>query len=96
LKNKRLSLNGELGLLLQGSHRSYNTTFSHTFKQRSGFEGRLSAMLSQGVWEMGPYVHYWRVNDSEKNYSYINNTRIESFEPRNTTLDVGVRVDRHF
>ncbi|MBP9712199.1 MAG: hypothetical protein KBD60_00735 [Sterolibacterium sp.] len=96
LKGKRLSLTGELGLLIQGTHHSYNSTFSETFKQRSGFEGRLSAMLNQGNWEMGPYVHYWRVNDSDKNNVTVGNVRITSFEPKNTTLDIGVKIDRHF
>lgn len=93
---KRLSLNGELGLLLMGSNHSHSDTFSDTFKQRSGFEARLAATLSQGSWEVGPYVHYWRVNDSDMNRVYIGKTLIESYEPKNTTVDVGVKVDRRF
>lgn len=93
---KRLTLNGELGLLLMGSNHSHNDTFSDTFKQRSGFEARLAATLNQGAWEVGPYVQYWKVNDSDKNYEYVGRTLTASWEPKNTTVDVGIKVDRHF
>lgn len=74
-------------------------------KQQNGYEIRLSATITQNAWEFGPYLQYWKINNSEtkiftetvqtsdnKWTSYTFSGR----EPSNTTVDIGFKVDRHF
>ena len=97
LGNKKLTLNGEAGLLISGSNTTHLSDVvpsapNLVLKQRSGYELRLAAMVNQGAWEVGPYLQYWRVNDSEKQVV----GPLQYWEPRNTTVDAGFKVDRHF
>lgn len=94
--NRRLTLTAEAGLLISGSNTSESDTMHQVFKQRRGYEIRLGAMVGKGNWEAGPYFQYWRVNDSEKNYENVGRVRYVHWEPRNTTVDVGLKIDRRF
>jgi hypothetical protein len=95
--NKKLSWNAEAGILISGSNFTHLSDYdpslpNMTFKQKNGYELRLAAMLTQGAWDVGPYLQYWKVGDSE----IVNFGTFGFQEPKNTTVDVGVKVDRRF
>ena len=66
------------------------------FKQNAGYEIRLAAMATNGVWEYGPYLEYWNINKSETKTQTILGVPVSAWEPKNDTTDIGIRVSRHF
>jgi hypothetical protein len=71
-----------------------------TNKQNSGYGGRLSFMYQQNNWSVGPYVNYWRINDSDsvsapnkKNGSVVTSLW---HEPKNYTIEAGLKISYRF
>ena len=59
-----------------------------SFKQSSGYGLRFSTLVRFDTWSVGPSLVLWRIKDSET---------VSSFrEPRNNTLEFGVKASYHF
>ena len=85
------SLKGEYDSLIRGtqhSHMGILGTEKLTHKQTSGYGFKTEAMISLKMTSchvsFGPYLHYWKIKDSEK--------KDDSLEPQNKTIEPGLKI----
>ncbi|MEQ1629620.1 MAG: hypothetical protein ABL873_03835 [Gallionella sp.] len=71
--------------------------------QHSGYGIKLSVRYEQANWAVGPYAHYWNVGDSfivplyqNGRPVYKNGLQAGWQEPKNNTLEFGLKVSRQF
>ena len=78
-------------------------TSSAEFKQKSGYglKGEVSvsyAYSDKVSFSVSPYIHYWNIKkskDAEK-YDYDNGFSYITYEPKNTTVESGIRLGVSF
>jgi len=91
--------NLELDVFLQGKQRSQLADtgiaglMNATNTQNSGRGYRWSLMFENGLWSFGPWLHYWKVRESD--IVPIGNG-LFSQEPKNTTREAGLEVRYRF
>ncbi|MDH5535695.1 MAG: hypothetical protein OEZ08_09025 [Betaproteobacteria bacterium] len=101
----KLSTTLEFDYLVKGWQKS-NLTDASTFlpdqtnKQHSGFGVRASMYYEKANWLFGPWFHYWRIDQSETTSTTVtvsgSTFRALIFEPKNRTVEIGVRLGYRF
>lgn len=86
--NNTLETNLELNVLIQGKQTSYLNNYTAQNPQNKGTGFRTSMLFKRDKWALGPYAHYWTVQDSEVDALY--------YEPANTTTELGVKLRYDF
>ncbi|MEI6468606.1 MAG: hypothetical protein WCO72_03970 [Betaproteobacteria bacterium] len=70
------------------------------FTQKSGFGVKLSTIYKFDQWSIGPYLNYWRIQNSDTTsavYVVEGSTTTSSFkEPTNTTMEFGLKAGYRF
>jgi hypothetical protein len=101
----RLSTTFEFDYLVQGWQKSNLTDATallpnQTNKQHSGYGIRASVFYEKANWSFGPWVHYWRINQSEMTSATVTvaggTLRALIFEPKNKTTEIGLRLGYKF
>jgi len=68
-----------------------------TNSQTKGYGLKLSIMYEKDKWMVGPYAHYWNINDSDFALVYQNGIPVGTGqEPRNNTVEFGLKVGQQF
>ena len=68
-----------------------------TNNQNSGYGLKLSIIYEKDKWVIGPYAHYWYINDSDITLVYQNGILVGTgLEPRNNTIEFGLKVGQQF
>jgi hypothetical protein len=84
----RLSTTIEVSYLLRGEQNSRLTdaALAQDIKnhQDKGFGWRLGTMYHLGAWSVGPFLHGWNIQDSDRVGGL--------FEPKNTTTEFGIKA----
>lgn len=101
----RLSTTFEFDYLVHGRQRSQLSDATvlvpdQTNHQHSGYGIRASMYYEKTNWSFGPWIYYWRINQSETtsaNVTVLGTTFTAFFyEPRNRTVEVGLRLGYKF
>ena len=61
--------------------------------QDKGYGYRLSVMAEKGSWAFGPWMQYWRIDDSD---IVSIGSGVSGFEPKNETLEYGLELKYRF
>jgi hypothetical protein len=75
-----------------------------TNSQNSGYGLKLSVMYEKNKWAVGPYLHYWNIDQSDwvPLYRYgtpvldPNGNPLGGVEPKNNTVEFGVKARQQF
>jgi len=68
-----------------------------TNKQNSGYGLKLSVMYEKNKWALGPYLHYWNIDQSDTVIVYQNGIPVGiGYEPKNDTVEFGVKARQQF
>ncbi|MFZ2541446.1 MAG: hypothetical protein WAW75_06680 [Gallionella sp.] len=69
-----------------------------TNNQNSGYGLKLSIMYEKGNWAIGPYTHYWNIDQSDTALVYRQNGVLYKigWEPKNNTVEFGLKVGQQF
>jgi len=86
--NKSIETNLEYDLLLRGQQTSYLRGYTAQNEQTKGFGLRASVLFKKDKWALGPYAHYWKIQDSKVDAGL--------FEPANTTTELGLKLRYDF
>ena len=62
-------------------------------KQDKGYGYRLSVMAENGPWAFGPWMHYWRIENSD---IVPIGFGVRGYEPKNQTRELGLEVKYRF
>jgi hypothetical protein len=74
----------------QGDSDSTNT-------QNSGYGLKMSVLYEKNNLSVGPYLHYWNIQKSDVALSFQNNVLVGiGWEPKNNTVEFGLKLSRHF
>ena len=101
----RLSTTLEFDFFLQGRQKSYLSDVSPslpelTNEQNTGYGFRGSIYYEKGNWSIGPWFHYWHIDQSEMAAAtvLVSGTPVTTFyvEPKNTTTEFGIRLGYRF
>jgi len=101
----RLSTTLEFDYFLQGRQKSYLSDVSPslpdlTNDQNKGYGFRGSVYYEKGNWSIGPWFHYWHIDQSELAAAtvMVSGTAVTTFfvEPKNTTTEFGIRFGYRF
>lgn len=76
--------------LLKGQQQVKLATQNVSLDQKSGYGIRASMLRRQNQWSFGPTLTYWHIDQSE-----VGGT-IPVFEPKNKTLELGIKGAYHF
>ncbi|MFN7709825.1 MAG: outer membrane beta-barrel protein [Holosporales bacterium] len=96
-----LAMKGEYDFLLRGRQKSWGSVMpkdKHTQKKGYGLKGEVMATCNMGHFDLsfGPYIHYWNIKNSDKNYHHFvhKGAKYEYFthEPKNRTTETGAAV----
>ncbi len=91
-KQARLSTTIEVSYLLRGEQNSRLTDIGGAQdiknNQDKGFGWRLSAMYQVDAWSVGPYLHGWNIEESNRVPCGVN----VCWEPKNTTTEFGIKA----
>lgn len=98
----RLVTNVEFDYLLLGEQKTYlsdthplNSNFEN--EQHSGYGIRASSMYQLNNWSAGPYLTYWHIADSNKKYAVDElGSLLHIHEPKNNTVEIGLRISYSF
>lgn len=95
----------EYDYLIQGtqvSHLSQAASYlpDVTNQQFRGYGLRFSSMYQFNEWSVGPYIHYWNIQNSNAVTQTITvnnaNYRFTAYEPANNTVEAGIKVAYSF
>jgi len=66
--------------------------------QSSGFGLKLSVIYENDNWAIGPFAHYWNISKSNTMPVYFSDGTLAGtgVEPKNNTVEFGLRVSQHF
>ena len=101
----RLSTTLEFDYFLQGRQKSYLSDVSPslpdlTNDQNKGYGFRGSVYYEKGNWSIGPWFHYWHIDQSELAAAtvIVSGMPVTTFfvEPKNTTTEFGIRFGYRF
>ena len=69
-----------------------------TNHQSSGYGLKLSIMYEKGIWAVGPYAHFWNINNSGivPEIRYGTPTGRYLWEPKNNTSELGLKASQRF
>jgi hypothetical protein len=71
-----------------------------TNKQTRGYGLRLGVMYEMSRWSAGPYLTYWRISQSDDADTFLVHNgvtiAVPVFEPRNNTVEAGVKASYKF
>jgi hypothetical protein len=67
-----------------------------TNNQHQGYGLKLSVMYQKNNLAIGPYVDYWNIAQSESVFLYINGRLFKAEEPKNNTVEFGVKASYQF
>jgi hypothetical protein len=102
-KEWSLSVLGEYDLFLRGIQRTYNKNDFAKHKQNKGYGLRSEILLNKNfnkhIFSIGPFVNYWKVKKSKISgniCNYCGMVHDYSFEPKNTTTEVGIKIKYSF
>jgi len=88
----------EYDVFLRGRQYSYLSDIGPGFsdvsnRQTKGMGYRAYLMIEKGRWAFGPWMHYWKIKDSEPT---VDNFGRVLFEPENWTREYGVELRFRF
>ena len=101
----RLSTTLEFDYFLQGRQKSYLSDVSPllpnlTNDQNEGYGWRGSIYYEKGNWSIGPWFHYWHIDQSETAAAtvVVSGIPVTTYyvEPKNTTTEFGIRFGYRF
>ncbi|MDX8386817.1 MAG: hypothetical protein R8M11_09945, partial [Gallionella sp.] len=65
--------------------------------QKEGHGLKLNLQYTKEKWRVGPYLHYWKISDSDAIPSYVNGNLVCCFyEPHNKTVELGIELRHSF
>lgn len=69
-----------------------------THNQAKGYGLRFSLVYEKDNWAVGPYAHYWSVDDSDIAPEILNGVPTGKYyiEPKNNTIEFGVKIRQQF
>ena len=69
-----------------------------TNNQSSGYGVKLSVMYQKDKWAIGPYAHYWNIDQSDivPEIRYGVPTGYGLVEPENNTVEFGLKASKQF
>jgi hypothetical protein len=76
--------------LLSGEQRVKLGNQTYNLDQRSGYGIRLDMIRRYSTWSLGPSLTYWHLGQSEVGYP------TPLFEPKNNTLEIGLKGSYRF
>ena len=101
----QISINGEYDFFIEGKQKTHLSDASpllpditNTQKKGFGIRGFIEAKKSgeQYNFFIGPYVRYWKIEDSDLAVGVSGNIIVFGIEPENNSLEVGLRVGFEF
>ncbi len=68
-----------------------------TNNQSEGYGLKLSAMYEKDNFAIGPYWHYWNIDQSDVSLLFQNNVLVGAgVEPQNNTVELGLKASKQF
>jgi hypothetical protein len=68
-----------------------------TNNQNSGYGLKWSVMYQKSNWTIGPYAHYWYIDQSDSALVFQYGSLVGiSWEPKNNTIEFGLKVGQQF
>lgn len=93
-KDMSISAKGEYDIFLKGTQKSYMFGYVDKHKQNKGYGMRgeilLNKKMSDYIISIGPFMNYWNIKDSKKNY--YPSLGINTWEPKNNTKEIGIKL----
>ena len=67
-----------------------------TNNQSSGYGLKLNVMYEKNNWAIGPYLHHWNIDQSDTVLVYWNGSPYIVTEPKNDTVEFGMKARQQF
>lgn len=93
-----LYISGEYDIFLEGRQTSHHKVKNLKHNQSKGYglksEILLEKTFDKYIFSMGPYINYWNIKDSDEDSIFCRTCGIYhyTYEPKNTTQEVGIKI----
>ena len=91
----------EFDYLIRGQQKSKLSDVSASYpdldnRQDSGYGIKFSSMYRVNDFAIGPYIDYWNINKSDTVVFSAGDSTFTGYEPKNTTVEFGVKASMRF
>ena len=91
-------ISGEYDIFLEGKQTTDFTAKNLKHNQSKGYGFRSEILLEKTfdkyIFSMGPYINYWNIKDSARDYIFCKACGVYhyTYEPKNTTQETGIKI----